>query len=545
MSTDTTTIYHCSTTTVIQAEYGASGTALKLQSLAVQPLDYDPANDSQWVSNVGSALKSLSSKRKGSGPSVLIAPGSKLLTKTFKVASVEASRQPQVIAFEAGNNLPRPLSDFVWDYEVLSDDGVETEVLAVFAERNEIDGLCRTSISSGVRPSSVQAETILDYNAYRYVYSGDQPITLLINIGARTTNFLFIDNDGFVVRNVTQGGSSLTQAIADNLGIGFEEAQRIKLSYFAGGNDRSIEPTTAKMLDDNAQAYFGKLNQEITRSVVLYRRQKVGQAPQRIIVCGQSANVAGLLDFLATKQKMPVEVFNPLTQIEVAPSVPGNLLEEWKAALTVTVGEAVRMTDDKALSINLLPNTLTEELRFASQKPFFIAAAALLALAFVPPFLNVSARTEATREMAQAFSGDTAPLYTTHDAIVGNREQAEAYKQKILSLENLVSRRSNWIGFLADLQAGMQRAGHVWLESMDVNEKGDQVEVAGRLLIHDFDPANPQDGFGRAKDRVNEIISLMEGSKYVARVADYQFDTSNPRILGFRMTLVNDDKAPL
>jgi len=50
-----------------------------------------------------------------------------------------------------------------------------------------------------------------------------------------------------------------------------------------------------------------RMGQEITRSIVNYRRQKGAAAPKRILLNGRGALLEGLSEQLATSQKVNVE----------------------------------------------------------------------------------------------------------------------------------------------------------------------------------------------------------------------------------------------
>ena len=52
------------------------------------------------------------------------------------------------------------------------------------------------------------------YNAFRYNYSELTDCSLLVDIGARTTNLLFIEPGKVFSRSVPIGGSSISAAIA-------------------------------------------------------------------------------------------------------------------------------------------------------------------------------------------------------------------------------------------------------------------------------------------------------------------------------------------
>ena len=194
------------------------GGNLQIEKLVSEDLQYDFSNEEAILPSVGDALKVLAAKHKLSGKATLIIPGNQVLTKTIRIPHIEEAKRAQIIAFEAQQNIPYPLHEVVWDSQVVGDDGVETEVLFIAAKSNVVDEFCGYVSAAGFIPESIGAATVLDYNSLQHAYPDSDEDVLLINIGARSTNLLFRNLDGFFVRNIQLGGNSLTQNIADSLG---------------------------------------------------------------------------------------------------------------------------------------------------------------------------------------------------------------------------------------------------------------------------------------------------------------------------------------
>ena len=57
------------------------------------------------------------------GNARFIFPGSLLLSKTIRVPHVEEERQRKIVAFALMQKMPVPLTDLIWDYQVIDDDG--------------------------------------------------------------------------------------------------------------------------------------------------------------------------------------------------------------------------------------------------------------------------------------------------------------------------------------------------------------------------------------------------------------------------------------
>ena len=133
--------------------------------------------------------------------------------------------------------------------------------------------LCNSISGLGLQVEAVSAATILDYNSLQYTEGELNQDFLSVNIGARSTNLLFANANGFFARNIALGGNTLTQSIADGLGIKFTQAEALKLKLLESDYTDADDSTT-KLLRDCCDAFVQRMRQEITRSIVNYRRQK-------------------------------------------------------------------------------------------------------------------------------------------------------------------------------------------------------------------------------------------------------------------------------
>src|SRR5260370_18219537 len=72
------------------------------------------------------------------------APGFHVFSKFVKLPPVDAGKVTQIIQYEAQQNVPFPLEEVVWDYQILgSTAGGELEVLLVAIKADIVGGLFR------------------------------------------------------------------------------------------------------------------------------------------------------------------------------------------------------------------------------------------------------------------------------------------------------------------------------------------------------------------------------------------------------------------
>ena len=90
--------------------------------------------------------------------------------------------------------MPFPIDEVVWDYQLVGggpDKQVEVVIVAVKAEY--LEAINAAVEESGLRANKIGIATSGLYNAFRYNYSNIPGCSLLVDIGARTTNVVFIE----------------------------------------------------------------------------------------------------------------------------------------------------------------------------------------------------------------------------------------------------------------------------------------------------------------------------------------------------------------
>jgi len=541
---------------VTAAVISSHGGSLQIDKLVTEDLDCDFSNEDEILPSIGAALKTLAHTHKLSGQATLIVPGNQVLTKTIRIPHIEAAKRAQIIAFEAQQNIPYPLHEVVWDSQVVGDDGVETEVLFIAAKSNVVDEFCGYVSAAGFTVDSISAATVLDYNTLQFAYPELDDDVLLINIGARSTNLLFRNPDGFFVRNIQLGGNSLTQNIADSLGKPFSQAEAVKHKFFAEDNSYSDDDSGAKLLTSCSESFMRRMSQEITRSIVNYRRQKGGAAPKRILLNGRGSLLKGLAEQLSTTQKVKVEFFDPLQSVTLDGSIDTEI-EVLRLQTSEIIGEACRGMIPNAAGVNLLPEAIQSEMAFARKKPFILIAAACLALAPFPALVAYMDANSVYSEQVQAIQSELQPLQSNQAQIRDFQEQAEAASAAIQRVEGLVNSKSNWIRFFAELQDSLHLAEDVWLDKLNVvrektadGESSYEVVIEGQLLVRDSVGGAEGVDVDALTDQLKGLRASFEDSEFVVSsrspvITWTKLQDEGLNVLPFSLNLVVDTTKPL
>lgn len=553
MSKNERLIFNCGTSHVTAAVVSIQGQEVALRKVCSEPLGQDFSDDDAWLDALTSTLRQMVGQHKLSGKATFILPGHQLLTKTLRIPHVEASKRAQIIAFEAQQNIPYPLHEVVWDTQVVGDDGVETEVLFIAGKADMINQFCAEVSGFGLIVDAISAATVLDYNALRFNNSSSDEETLLINIGARSSTLLFANADGFFVRNIQLGGNSLTQAIADGIGKSFSQAEVVKVKMLSDTSAEHADDSGRKMIDTATDAFMKRLSQEITRSIVNYRRQRGGKSPQRLLLTGRGSLVPGLSSFLSDKQSMDVEYFDPIQSVSVDGSIDMQV-ELLRLQVGEIIGEAVRPILADAAGVNLLPDAIQSEMAFNRKKPLLAVAALLLAIAPFPAWMAHSQNAETVAQKAAALETQVAPFRQLSAAILEQKEEARTVRSTIERIEGLANSQSNWIEFMSELQESLTRTEDVWLDELRVNRQvGEQasysVSLRGRMLIRETVGGSTDVDEDRLARRIQSLIDSFVESRFVQSAGapniSWTSIAEGLNVLPFSIDLQIDPSMPL
>src|SRR5207253_5688518 len=149
-----------------------------------------------------------------------------VFARFVKLPAVEEEKVERIIVFEAQQNVPFPIDEVVWDYQLIAGGGDEqVQVVLVAIKTDLLDEINNAVEETGLRTAIVDVAAMALYNAFRYNYAGLSGCSLLVDIGARTTNLLFVEPQKIFTRSIPVGGSSITAAIAKEFNEPFAAAE--------------------------------------------------------------------------------------------------------------------------------------------------------------------------------------------------------------------------------------------------------------------------------------------------------------------------------
>lgn len=355
---------------------------LVLKSHGATSILADPATEAARIPQVQLAIKELAKGLKlGKQKAAYSLSGQSVFVRFVKLPPLESEDVGELVRFEAQQNVPFPIDEVVWDWEALKGGGIETEVVLVAIKSDSLNDLNEVVAETGLGTRLVDSAPTTLYNALRYNYPDLDGPTLLLDVGAKTSNLIYAEGEKFFARSVPVGGAALTTAIAKDYNLSFAEAENTKLTSglvtLGGGHAGQLDEASAA-LGTVVRNALTRLTAEVQRTTQLYRSQQGGSAPQRILLAGGCANLPYLREFLEEKLSLPVELFNPLQRVSVGKGVDVEALGQEAHLMGELVGLGVRAANKAAVSIDLVPDVVQSERDITRRKPMLIAASGIL-----------------------------------------------------------------------------------------------------------------------------------------------------------------------
>src|SRR5581483_9595162 len=110
-------------------------------------------------------------------------PAQSVFARFVKLPAVEEEKIERIIAFEAQQNVPFPIDEVVWDYQVVGGGlGEQVQVVLVAIKVDLLEAVNSSVEQTGLSTALVDVAPMALYNAFRYNYPGAEDCSLLVDI---------------------------------------------------------------------------------------------------------------------------------------------------------------------------------------------------------------------------------------------------------------------------------------------------------------------------------------------------------------------------
>ncbi len=510
------------------AVFGRVGGDLVLKKYEFVDMTGDPTVDASRIPQIKIGVQELASRLKLKGARVAYAvAGHTVFSRFVKLPPVQQDRIAQIVEFEAKQNVPFPINEVTWDYEVVGEGGGETEVVLVAMKSETLNEINDQVAAAGMKSALVDLAPLALYNAFRYSYPDVDEPAVIIDLGARSTNMVFVEDGKFFTRNVLVGGASITAAIAKEFGAGFGDAEHEKIArgfVAQGGVVMEHEDPAVAALSKVIRNAATRLHSEVMRTINFYRSQQGGAAPQRVFICGGGALLGNMALFLEEKLKLPVEIFNPLRGVQLDRGVNAEAAQADAPFLGELVGLALRSSGACPCEVELVPDVVANARDAARRAPALVMAGVCLWAALGAGILYYNHATEVVEEQVAGMQQEAARLNGIANQIKtldGQLAQSIALTQPLIQA---VGDRSYWVRLLTDLNSKFDN-DLIWLPVVELLKDGKPTTPALFGQEQSSSPASGRAAAANAKPVYELRLQGLyrkndEGEQIVYRFAD-------------------------
>jgi type IV pilus assembly protein PilM len=341
---------------------------------------------------VNEALKQFLSRNSVRGDKVVISvPGQSGLARFIKLPPVETKKIPDIVRFEAKQQIPFPLEDVVWDYQQMSggatEEGfaLETEVGLFAMKREQVYKMLKPfHDEAAIEVDIVQLAPLSIYNyivfdqmtnlpsADEYDPDNPPPSLVVLSLGTDTTDLVVTNGFRVWQRNIPVGGNHFTKALVKELKLNFGTAEHLKRN--------ASQAEDPKALFQAMRPVFNDLLNEVQKSINFFKNLDKQAKITKVVALGNVMKLPGLQKYLAQNlgfELTKVDAFRGMTGTGVidVPAFKDNLL-----AFGSCYGLALQGLGLAKLQTNLLPREIMQFRMIRAKKPWAVAAAATLLL---------------------------------------------------------------------------------------------------------------------------------------------------------------------
>lgn len=272
-------------------------------------------------------------------------PEEKSFLRVIQLPKIQRNEIVKAIRWEIEENIPLPIAELTYDYEVIETPDVgqdHFDVVIVAFSRTIVEAYLKAFQQSGIQLAALELESQATVRALT-VEPRDVETRIIVEIG-RTRSNIIVCAAGVITFTTTVeiGGKIFEENIQRSLGVDAARAIEIKKTNGLDKRRSNIEVFGAIV------PALGALKDELDRTITYWQEHTthlhgIHPAVSEIILAGGDANLFGLDTYLASALKLPVRYGDPF--VAVRGSLEGVLppISKRKALeFTSAIGHALR-----------------------------------------------------------------------------------------------------------------------------------------------------------------------------------------------------------
>ncbi|MCP4650240.1 MAG: pilus assembly protein PilM [PVC group bacterium] len=383
----------------------------------------------------------------------------------------------QIVLYEIQQQIPFPMNDVVWGYQVYGRDKKQLNVLLAAVKKEFVMSILRVAEDCALDVEFMDVCNLSLYNCLHYYYP-DLKDTLILDCGAKTTTIIVSDSRKIWTRSLPIGGEDITEAIAASLNVDRFAAEKMKIEkgkilmlyYGREKQQAEIEEKAAEAITN----VLTDLTNEVVNTLNFCRSQdKTEFNLRKVLLTGGVSKIENIDKFFENSLALKVEKIDYFDALSVHPDVNVGLNE----FLGASIGSALRGMRRFVVNINLLPEEQLQIKSFKKKRPFIIASAGFLFLMlfvcnifiFNKYFLNQGYVNEAAEQVFQ---------YERSEKRQKQLEEVGAgYENTVALMSETFQRKYVAVLTIGYIAAVMPET--IWIDSLEADWNGGSIGLRG------------------------------------------------------------------
>lgn len=386
-----------------------------------------------------------------SGPSVSVrqAPFPKMNRRELKDA----------IMLRLEKYSPFTLDEAILDFKTLGPvreaGAIKDNVMVVAARKDVVSDHISTLKKAGLEPTSISVIPFaLQAAVKKFANARPDESICVLDIGAEFTDIVFMKGERLeLARAITTAGNAITEAMTvaitteeGQLALDAYDAEKLKREHgipSEESEDKLASGILVKRLATLQRPALERFVAEINRSIDYYRREFGESKIDRMLICGGTAAMGGLRDYIQTNLGIPTEVFDPFKSHNLYKK---DAAEEMGHRLVTALGLSYDHT-----SVDLLPVEMKTGKHAAGDVRLVVILGILWVALLVVVYVVLAGAAQAKARQATRLEREVRETEEANRAFFELEEQVKEFEAKQRSLEDIVGDRLLTVPMMAYL----------------------------------------------------------------------------------------------
>jgi type IV pilus assembly protein PilM len=383
-------------------------------------------------------------------------PGHTAFARFAKLPPVEPKRIPDIVRFEAVQQIPFPIEQVEWDYQTfMRPDSPDVEVGIFAITKARLDEVLTNYNSVGLYVDGMTLSPLAVYNAMAYDMSLDEesPGVIFMDIGTSSTDVIIVEAGNLWMRTLPLGGNHFTEALMRSFKLSFPKAEKLK-----------CEAGTSKYARQIFQAMrpvFADLVQEMQRSLGFYQSLNRDAKLTKLVGVGSTFRLPGMAKFL--RQQLQLEVIRPdgFERLRLDNRQATDFAEH-AMNMTTAYGLALQGLGLDEVDANILPRDLLKKRVWRAKQPWVGIAAAVMILGAGLAYARL-----AIAQATYGGQGNQSAISAAEKVVIAATDLKKEYtkvkgsdpRPRIQKFASILQFRDLWIKLLQDVDLAKAALG--------------------------------------------------------------------------------------